>query len=52
MIQTKEGFPVDHQRLFLGTVRLETIKTVHEQGLREGSTIELRIDDGTRELGV
>jgi hypothetical protein len=52
MIETKEAVPVDHQRLFLNTVRLEAIKTVHEQGLREGSTITLKIDDGTRELKV
>jgi hypothetical protein len=52
MIQTKENVPVDHQRLYLGTVRLEASKTVHEQGLKEGSTIKLKIDDGTRELRI
>lgn len=52
MILNKEGVPVDHQRLFLGSVRLEAAKTVHEQGLRAGSTIELKIDDGTRELKI
>jgi hypothetical protein len=52
MIETKESVPVDHQRLYLGTVRLEAAKTVHEQGLGEGSTIKLMIDDGTRELRI
>lgn len=52
MIETKETIPVDHQRLFFNDARLEAQKTVYEQGLREGSTLTLKIDDGTRELNV
>lgn len=52
MIETKESIPVDHQRLFFNDSRLEAQKTVYEQGLSEGSTLTLKIDDGTRELNV